>query len=431
MKRLKFSAPGFRDRVQEFCTNSGSAAAVTASVTGILEQVRKSGDKAICALTQKFDGAKLAPAGLRVTGAELKAAQRSLTAEQRTAIRSAVISVQDFHANCLPKPWTGRNPHGATVGERFYPIERVGIYVPGGSVPLVSTVVMTCALARLAQCPQIAVVTPPGRDGSVNPGLLAALNICGINEVYRVGGAQAIGALAYGTATIPAVDKIFGPGNAYVTEAKRQVFGTVGVDLLPGPSEVMIIADGSAKPAYVAADLIAQAEHGSGKELVYLATTSEKLLKALPGEIQKQLRTLSHAKAAAKVLKDNFLAVHVKNTGEAVEFANTIAPEHLELHLPIASARKLVSKIKTAGAILIGENTPTVLGDFTAGPSHTLPTGRTGRFFSGLRMEDFYRRSSIVEYKPLHLKKAAPIVEAFAELEQLDAHGNSLKLRLK
>ena len=289
---------------------------------------------------------------------------------------------------------------------------------------------MTAVLAKLVKCPEIAVFSPPDADGNVAPGMLAALSIIGIDEVYKVGGIQAIGAMAYGTKTIPAVDKIYGPGNAYVMEAKRQVLGTVGIDLLPGPSELMIIADAGANPRHVAADLLAQAEHGSGKEIIYFATTSQSLLGKIEKAIAKQLPSLRHADKCAKILNGRCLAVTCKTLAQAVKVANYIAPEHLELQVAASSIEPLSQQITTAGAILQGYMTPTVLGDFTAGPSHTLPTGRAGRFCSGLQATDFMRRSSTVRYDAKSLAKASPVVETFARLEQLDAHGKSLTIRL-
>ena len=289
---------------------------------------------------------------------------------------------------------------------------------------------MTAVLAKLVKCPQIAVCTPPDKEGKIAPGTLAALSMIGVNEVYKVGGIQAVGAMAYGTKTIKAVDKVFGPGNAFVMEAKRQVLGTIGIDLLPGPSELMVIADAGANPRHVAADLLAQAEHGSGKEIIYIATTSKALLKKIEKALQKQLASLSHADKCTKVLKDRFLAVTCKTLDQAADVANYIAPEHLELQVADQSIETLTQRVTTAGSILQGYFTPTVLGDFTAGPSHTLPTGRAGRFFSGLQATDFMRRSSTVRYDAKSLAKAAPVIESFAQLEQLDAHGKSLTIRL-
>ena len=324
-----------------------------------------------------------------------------------------------------------KNTHGAVVGERFYPIRRVGLYIPGGNVPLVSTVVMTAVLAKLVGCPEIAVCTPPQKDGSVAPGMLAALELVGVEEVYKVGGVQAVGAMAYGTRVLPAVDKIFGPGNAYVMEAKRQVLGSVGIDLLPGPSEVMVIADSGARPEQVAADLLAQAEHGSGKEILYLATTSKALSRKVEAAAREQAVSLRHGAKCLEVLERRWLVVHCRSLNQAAAVADFVAPEHLELQVAPKSVDALTRRITTAGAILQGYQTPTVLGDFTAGPSHTLPTGRAGRFFSGLQATDFMRRSSIVRYDRSALRAAAPTVGVFAALEQLDGHGRSLTLRLE
>ena len=431
MQTLDFDdSPKAISALRKFCDTTTAGSDVSDVVSKVLGEIRTRGDQAVLDYTKQFDDAELRTSDLRVEPDTLRAALKSLAPPDRKAIREAIASVKAFHRRTLPKNWQAKNPQGGIVGERFYPIRRVGLYIPGGNVPLVSTVVMTAVLAKLAGCPEIAVCTPPQKDGSIAPGMLAALALVGIDEVYKVGGVQAIGALAYGTQTIPAVDKIFGPGNAFVMEAKRQVFGTVGVDLLPGPSEVMIIADAGANPAHVAADLLAQAEHGSGKEILYLATTS----KALAGKIEKalarQLPTCSHADKCAKVLKDRFLVLTCKNLDGAAAAANVIAPEHLELQVAEKSIDGLTKKITTAGAILQGYLTPTVLGDFTAGPSHTLPTGRAGRFFSGLQATDFMRRSSIVRYDAKSLAKAAPVVETFARLERLDAHGRSLTVRL-
>jgi histidinol dehydrogenase len=310
----------------------------------------------------------------------------------------------------------------------------VGLYVPGGEAPLVSTVLMTATLARIAGCPEIAVFTPakgrPGSAGDVSPALLAALHISGVDEVYRVGGVQAVGAMAYGTATIAAVDKIFGPGNAYVCEAKRQVFGTVGVDSLPGPSELMIIADQTARADYAAADLLAQAEHGSGREKIYLVAQSARTADSVLAEIGRQLGSLRRSEKIRRVIEEGFLVVEAPSLLRAAEVANRVAPEHLELLVRPSSARTLVRRVTTAGAIMIGNDTPTVLGDFTAGPSHVLPTGTTGRFSSGLRVCDFMRRTSVVAYDRASIRRAEPAVAAFSAMEHLEAHGWSAKIRV-
>ena len=432
MKVIDYSnGPAFRKKLRSFCHLAASAAGdVSATVSGILADVRQRGDVAVREYTEQFDGAKMSLSGLRVSSAELKSAVGALSPAERRAVRQAIASVKDFHRRTLPTDWKAKNAQGGIVGERFYPIRRVGLYIPGGNVPLVSTVVMTAVLAKLVKNPGIAVCTPPSADGTIAPAMLAALHMIGVEEVYKVGGIQAIGAMAYGTRSIEAVDKIFGPGNAFVMEAKRQVLGTVGIDLLPGPSEVMIIADSGANPAHVAADLIAQAEHGSGKEIVYLASTSGALLGKIEQAIKKQLPDRTHAAKITKVLKARCLAVRCRSLGQCAEVAEYIAPEHLELQVASKSIDALTRQITTAGAILQGYHTPTALGDFTAGPSHTLPTGRAGRFSSGLQAIDFMRRSSTVRYDAASLRQAAPVVEAFARLEQLDGHGHSVAIRL-
>jgi histidinol dehydrogenase len=290
---------------------------------------------------------------------------------------------------------------------------------------------MTTVLAKAAGVPEIAVTTPPRPDGTIAPALLAALSLCGVDEVYKAGGAQAVAALAYGTETIAPVDKIFGPGNAYVNEAKRQVFGTVGIDLLPGPSEVMVIADETARPAYVAAALLAQAEHGSGKENVFLLCMDENILQLSLAETEKQLETLSHRDAIRSVLKTGLFVIRVSSEKQAFEVANFIAPEHLELQIDDSKVERFTSSITTAGSILQGHYTPTVLGDFAAGPSHVLPTGRTSRFSAGLRLSDFFRRSSIVRYDLEALRKADEVISRFSAMEELDAHGRSLSIRFE
>lgn len=431
MKILETATPGFQKKLEKVCSQISSGAGIEKPVAEVIAEVRKRGDAAVCDFTEKFDRAKVTSAKLRVSEKEIADALKTLSSVKRKALRESLKCVLDFHRKTKPKSWRSRNPHGATVGEEFYPIRRVGLYVPGGQVPLVSTVVMTVALAKLAGCPEIVVCTPPQADGSVEASLLAALSICGATEVYRAGGIQAIAAMAYGTKKIKAVDKVFGPGNAYVTEAKRQLFGTVGIDLLPGPSEVLVLADKTANPTYIAADLLAQAEHGSGKEKVYFVTTHRKLIDKVGAELKKQAATLSHAKEALAIINSKALTVLARTLDEAAEVANYIAPEHLELHVADDAQKYLTKKITTAGAMLLGSDTPTVLGDFTAGPSHTLPTDRTGRFFGGLQLIDFMRRTSIVKYDRKSAAKAWPTVQAFSEMESLDAHGRSLQMRVE
>jgi histidinol dehydrogenase len=429
MRLLRYSSRNFRSQLAAFCRAAAPARELQETVAAILADVRERGDAAVVDQAARIDKVALTPRRFRVTAAELAGAAAGLSSSDRAAFLAARANVQAFNRRTLPVGWSGRNRQGARVGEKYDPIRRIGINIPGGQVPLVSTIVMTVTLAQIAGVPEIAIFTPCNREGRVAPGMLAALQLCGITEIYRVGGVYGVGAMAYGTKSIPAVDKIFGPSNAYVCEAMRQVFGTVGVAGLPGPSELMVIADGTARADYAAADLLAQAEHGSGKEKIYLVTTSARVRTAILGEIEAQLSRLSRVEVMRKVLANGFLAVEVDSLDQAADVANFIAPEHLELLVAAPAASKLTQQITTAGAIMTGNETPTALGDFTAGPSHVLPTGRSGRFFSGLRVADFMRRTSLVQYDRASVRRAAPVVSAFAALEKLDAHGRSVAIR--
>jgi histidinol dehydrogenase len=430
VRTIRYSSPGFADRLSAFCRSASASPELKRSVAGILAEVREGGDRAVVRLAARFDGARLKPRTLRVPEGEARAAVRQLTPAQRRSLRTARANILAFNRRGLARDWSMRNPDGARVGEKHDPIRRVGIYVPGGQVPLVSSALMTVTLAVAAGCPEIAVFTPVGRSGKVAPSLLAALHLAGAREIYCVGGVQAIGAMAFGTKTIPAVDKVFGPGNAFVCEAKRQVFGIVGIDSLPGPSELMVIADGTANARFAAADLLAQAEHGSGRERIVLVSTSKGVIGRIQGEIQKQVRELSRSSKIRQVLRDGFLSVQVSNAEEAAQVANAVAPEHLELLTSPKATASLLKSVTTAGAILVGNETPTALGDFTAGPSHVLPTGGAGRFFSGLRVADFQRRTSVLRYDVGSLRRAAPVVAEFSAMECLDAHGRSVSIRL-
>ncbi len=393
----------------------------------IVEAVRAKGDAALVELTERFDGAKLTAAGLAVSEAELNAAMAAVDEPLRAAVADAHKSVDTFARKSLRVDWQTKNHHGAAVGEKFDPFQRVGIYIPGGTAPLVSTALMTITLAKAAGCPEIVVCTPCGKDGKVNPALLYAAKTAGATEIYKVGGAQAIAAMALGTAKIGRVQKVFGPGNAYVVAAKRLLFGHVAVDLLPGPSEVLVLADDSANPKFVAADLLAQAEHGSGHERVWMITTSGKLLKAVEKEITRQLPKLSRRAFIEKALAANGWLIHVEELDHALALANRLAPEHCEVMT--AHARDVARRVTTAGAIFLGDYSPTVLGDYVAGPSHELPTGGAGRCFAGLTVDQFQRRTSIVEYGKGALKQALASVQKFAQVEGLDAHGRSATIR--
>jgi histidinol dehydrogenase len=431
VRTLSFASKEFDSDLAMFGRDAAVPAAVSRSVAAILSAIRAGGDAAVARYALRFDGARLGPRTFRVGRDEIDRARKGLSADRRAALKAAHASIRDFNRRTLPADWRARNPQGAWVGEKFDPIRRVGLYIPGGEVPLVSTALMTATLATLAGCPEIAAFTPSGPDGAVAPELLAALDLAGVDEVYRVGGVQAIGAMAYGTKSMARVDKIFGPGNAYVCEAKRQVFGAVGVDLLPGPSELMVIADETARMDFAAADLLAQAEHGSGREKIYLVATSRRILAGVAAEIERQLGALTRSAKIRPVLDRGLAAIQVATLAQAAAVANRVAPEHLELLVRKRSVAGLVAAVTTAGAIMIGNETPTALGDFVAGPSHVLPTGGAGRFSSGLQVADFLRRTSLVAYDRRSLRRAAPLVEAFSLMERLDAHGGSVAIRLR
>jgi len=430
MRTIHHGSKTFAEDLAAFCRGALIPKEISDSVAAILADIRARGDEGVSYYAAKFDGAKLRAREFRVNPADLATATKNLPAAEMRALVAARDNIIAYNRHGLPKNWSTKNKHGALVGEKFDPIRRVGLYVPGGEVPLVSTVLMTATLAKIAGCPEIVVFTPSNANGKVSTGLLAALHVVGVTEVYRVGGVQAIGAMAYGTTTIMPVDKIFGPGNAYVCEAKRQVFGTVGVDSLPGPSEVMIIADETANLSFVAADLLAQAEHGSGREKIFLVSTSAPVIAGVFSELRTQLQLITRSEKTQRVLSDGFLALEVSGLAQAVAVANYVAPEHLELIVAEAHSKKMTAAITTAGAIMVGNYTPTALGDFTAGPSHVLPTARAGRFFSGLRVADFIRRTSVIQYDKQSVKKAEPIVAAFAAMEKLDAHGRSVRIRV-
>jgi histidinol dehydrogenase len=401
--------------------------AVEKTVRDIIAAAENEGDAALLRLTKKFGGPSLAAKDLRVPARELSAAWRNLDEPTRHALLAAHKNIRAFAARSLRKNWSARNAQGAKVGERFDPFGRVGIYVPGGTAPLVSTALMTCTFAAAAGVPEIVAVTPAGKDDKVNQALLAALHLAGATEVYKVGGAQAVAALACGTRTIRPVAKIFGPGNSYVVEAKRQLFGRVAVDLLPGPSEVLVIADRKANPAWVAADLLAQAEHGADS-IALLLTDSAPLLKSVEREIDRQASELTRGVILKKSLRSAALVL-VPRMADAVAIANSFASEHVSLQ--VADPSKIAPKLTTSGALFLGGYSPVAAGDFLAGPSHELPTGGAGKSFAGLTADQFQRRTSLVELGRSSLRKSVPIIEAFARVEGLDAHGRSASIRLE
>jgi histidinol dehydrogenase len=430
MNVLRFNEPLYPQRLRELAQGSSLFdPIITERTQAILDDVRTRSDLAILEFTQRFDGAQLAPEQLPVSTAEFLNAALQCDDAFRQAVALASKNIQRFARKSLRRDWSTKNSEGAAVGEKFDPFQRVGIYIPGGTAPLASTCLMTILLARVAGCSEIVVCTPCNASGQINAQLLHAARFAGATEVYRVGGAQAIAAMGYGTTTIRPVQKIFGPGNAYVVAAKRLLFGQVAVDLLPGPSEVMVLADDSAPAPFVAADLLAQAEHGSGHERVWLVTPSAKLIAAVQKEITRQLPKLSRRAFIERALQANGWCIQVPDITAGIAVANQLAPEHCEIMT--RQAAKVARRITTAGALFLGPWSPTVLGDYVAGPSHTLPTGGAGKSFGGLTVDQFQRRTSVVEYSRTALRRSLSAVQKFADLEGLDAHGRSASIREK
>jgi histidinol dehydrogenase len=429
MNMLRHTDAGFERKLDRLCVASSLFdPKIEARARAIIKRVAAKGDAALIEFAKEFDGAKLSVKKLQITDKEIVDASSQVDGKLKAAIGFAHRNIRQFHKQGLRKGWSGRNAQGAQVGEKFDPFRRVGVYIPGGTAPLVSTALMTVTLAKVAGCKEIVVCTPCGKDGSVNPGLLYAAKLAGVTEVYRVGGAHAIAAMAHGTRSIGCVQKIFGPGNAYVVAAKRLLFGRVAIDLLPGPSELLVLADGTAKAEWAAADLLAQAEHGSGHERCWLISTSSKVLKTVEREIEKQMPERSRRKYIQKALRRNGWLIHVKTRAQAIELANRLAPEHCEVMLK--NAKAVSKQIMTAGALFLGNHSPTVLGDYLAGPSHTLPTGGAGASFAGLTVDQFQRRTSVVQYTPGALRKSLEAVQQLAAVEGLDAHGHSAAIRL-
>lgn len=430
MQIIRYGDKDFEARLAEaWAASSLWDPAIEERTRSILDAVRTRGDAAVLELTEKFDGARLQAAELAVTAAERMTASLQADDDLRQAVREVLKNVAAFARRSRRKDWQMRNAHGAVVGEKFDPFQRVGIYIPGGKAPLISTALMTIPLAKAAGCPEIVVCTPCDREGRIHPGLLYAACVAGATEIYRVGGAQAIAAMAYGTSTIRPVQKIFGPGNAYVVTAKRLLVGVVSIDLLPGPSEVLVLADDTADPKLAAADLLAQAEHGSGHERIWLVTTSVRVLRSVERELRKQVQRLDRRAAMETVLERNAWLILVRDLAQAVQITNRLAPEHCEVMT--RQPAHLARDIRTAGAIFLGRWSPTALGDYVAGPSHTLPTGGAGRSFAGLTVDQFQRRTSVVMYDRISLRRALPTVRQMAQREGLLAHARSAELRLE
>lgn len=401
---------------------------IASAVTRIVAEVRRDGDRALRRLTAKFDRARLT--AVRVTDAEFAAAEKQLAPADRAALRTAYRNIRRFHAAQAAKPVRVETTRGLVCEKLTRPIERVGLYVPGGSAPLFSTALMLGVPAQLAGCPTRVLCTPPGRDGRVSPWILCAARLCGIMDVFKVGGAQAIAAMAFGTATVPKCDKLFGPGNAFVTEAKQQVArdpAGAAIDLPAGPSEVMVIADASADPAFVAADLLSQAEHGPDSQVVLVAL-AKNLASRVAAELSAQLRLLPRRAIAEAALK-NSRVILASSPAEAAEIANRYAPEHLILQL--REPRRLLPRVTTAGSVFVGPWTPESLGDYASGTNHVLPTYGWARAYSGLGLADFSRTMTVQEATPRGFAQISAVVARLAHAEGLDAHRRAVTLRLQ
>lgn len=399
-----------------------------ASVQEILNAVKEKGDEAVFEYTEKFDGVRLDAEHLLVTEEEIAEAYEQVDDELIAIIRKALVNIRDYHQKQMQYSWFDSKPDGTILGQKITPLHRVGVYVPGGKAVYPSSVLMNVMPAKVAGVDEIIMVTPPGKNGKVSPNTLVAAKEAGVDKIYKVGGAQAIAALAYGTESIPKVDKIVGPGNIYVALAKKAVYGHVSIDSIAGPSEILVVADETANPRYVAADLLSQAEHDELASAI-LVTTSEKLAHEVSDQVDGFLKELSRADIISKSL-DNYGYILLADTMEdVIDVANEIASEHLEIQTK--NPFEVMTKIRNAGAIFIGEYASEPLGDYFAGPNHILPTNGTAKFFSPLSVDDFIKKSSIISYSREALQKVHKDIESFAKAEQLTAHANSIHVRFE
>ena len=397
---------------------------VEAIVSDIIKNVREKGDEALFAYTEKFDGAKLY--NLLVSKEEIEEALTLVEPEFIKVLEKAAANIRKFHEKQKRTSFIINDEPGILMGQKIIPVDRAGLYVPGGTAAYPSTVLMDSIPAKIAGCPEVVMVTPPGKDGKVNPVILAAAYVAGVDKIVKVGGAQAIAALAYGTETVPKVDKIVGPGNAFVAEAKKQVFGVVSIDMIAGPSEILIVADGLSNPAHVAADLLSQAEHDKLASAV-LVTDSEELAKEVSSELERQIPLLSRCEIARASIDNNGKIIVADNLYAAIEIANEIAPEHLELC--VDNPFDYLDAIRHAGSIFMGRNCPEALGDYLAGPNHTLPTSGTAKFSSPLSVDDFVKKTQYTYFTKDALASVAKDVELFANKEGLTAHAKSAVIR--
>jgi histidinol dehydrogenase len=426
-ERLATGAAGFGARFAALLeTARGEAASVETAVAEIIEAVRRGGDQAVCEATRRFDKVSLAPADLLIPPAEIEAAAKTVPESGNAALRLAAERIEAFHRRQVPQDFAFTDAAGVRMGLRWQPLDAVGVYVPGGKAAYPSTVLMNVIPARVAGVGRIIMCVPcPG--GAIPPLVAAAAHLAGVSEIYRIGGAQAIAAMAFGTATIAPVDRIVGPGNAYVAEAKRQVFGRVGIDSVAGPSEVVILADAKNDPRLVAMDLLAQAEHDEAAQAI-LITDDAAFAGQVETAVAEALRTLPRANIAGASWQTHGAVILVRDWNEAADLVNRLAPEHVELML--AEPGPVFDRIRHAGAVFLGRWTPEALGDYVAGPNHVLPTSRTARFSSGLSVLDFLKRTSFVAADSTSLRRIGPAAVTLAEAEGLSAHARSVALRL-
>jgi histidinol dehydrogenase len=415
------------DELKNITNRSAFPEDIAESVKNMLADIKHRGDAAICDYAKQFDNADINPSNFKLNEEEIQNAVNSVSLNVKTSIELAISNVTEFANKQLPRNWNFSPRNGVQLGEKFMPLNRICAYIPGGTAPLVSTVIHTIAIAKAAGVKEIVGITPPKENGYILPELIYAMVAAGATEIYRLGGVYGIGALAYGTETINKAEKIVGPGNAYVTAAKKFVYGDVAIDMVAGPSEILIIADEHNNPEFIAADILSQAEHGSGHEHAVLVTDSKELINKVEECVLRQTEKLKRQDTTRNVLENGVFFVLVENMERAAEVASSYAPEHLEVMCK--NADKIADKITAAGAIFIGENTPEPVGDFVAGPSHVLPTGGSAKFFSGLTANSFLKRTSIIKYTKQALEKEMPAIEKFAEMEGLDAHGNSALIR--
>jgi len=426
MTVLQQGSAGFERAFEKLCRRRQSRDdSVDKTVRKIIEGVREKGDAEVLALTKKLDGATLRE--LEVGRDEWDAAVDEVPAADRAALGKAAMRVREFHKKRIPASWEMREEGGGYMGHRVRALARVGIYVPGGKASYPSTVIMNAVPASVVEVPEIVMATPPGRSGRIPPAVLLAARVAGVHRVFKMGGAQAVAALAYGTESVPRVDKIVGPGNAYVQQAKQLVFGEVDIDSEAGPTEVVVIADKSATPAWVASDLLSQAEHEEGASAV-LITNQKAMATRVAEQIEKQLKDFDRAKIARESLKKNGVIVVAKDLDAMIDLANRYAPEHLVIASDAAEG--LLKRVENAGTVFLGHYTPVAVGDYLAGPNHVLPTGGTARFFSPLGVDDFLKRTAFVRFEPPKLRELGADVIRLAELEGLTGHGASVEFRL-